>query len=100
MSSDMGDDFREHREYMRGVKDARVDETLEILSHSGLHFSDNDAGRHLIFRYGKHTIDFWPTTGRWFDRHTGLRGRWIDKLLPYLFGVTLANAKNTTTENP
>lgn len=98
--SEMGDAFREHREYMRGVKEARADEALDILSKSGIAFETLDCGRHLIFRDGNQVVDFWPTTGRWFDRKSGRRGRWVDRLLEHLSGQGTSRSSDAGARSP
>jgi hypothetical protein len=95
---DMGDYFRDVDAAMRADKELRLEETMEILSHSGLPFENHDCGRHLIFRYGKHVIDFWPTTGRWFDRKTNRRGRWIERLLTYMLAPSASRSTCASDE--
>jgi hypothetical protein len=86
--SDMGDDFREHREYMRGVKDLRIQETLEILAAGDIHFDPYVSdGAHLVFRHGHTILDLWPGSGKWFDRKTGTRGCRLENFLAYYFAL-------------
>lgn len=85
--SDMGDDFREHREFIRWQKAARMEEILEILGRAEIPFATDNSPEHLILRRAGHILDFWPTTGKWFDRKTGTRGCRLENFLAYYFAL-------------
>lgn len=75
-------------EGFRGLKQARQEERAdrrgaapERLRAAGVAFESKNEGAHLIVRDGKRIIDFWPGTGRWWERGKTRYTFGLDKLL-------------------
>lgn len=56
--------------------------STDILAQRGVPFESKNNGAHLIVAGGR--LDFWPSTGVFIERKTGLRGRGVFKLLKVL----------------
>jgi hypothetical protein len=89
--SELGDLFREWREYKQAHKAQRratfYDKTRSELLQI---FKDNGFNVTFIHKdiYSEHwrikSVDYWAITGTWIDKTTGKRGRGINGLIKFL----------------
>ncbi len=58
--------------------------SAEMLTGAGIAFETKNAGAHLIVRHAGRVVDFWPGTGKWIERGTGLDKRGVRPLISHL----------------
>lgn len=80
---DMIDGFKDIQEVSRKKKENNRSRSAELLDDNKIEYTSNNGGAHLIVKSGKHTIDFWPGTGKWKVRK-GITSRGVFKLLKHL----------------
>lgn len=90
----MGD----HGDYWNDVKQGRKEKKAEnrekspeLLQEYGVAFESKNGGAHLIVKHGRHTIDFWPGTGKWRERN-GISSRGVKRLLAHIGAKPLLSA--------
>lgn len=54
-------------------REANRDNAPRILADAGISFSSHNFGAHLIVTGKFESFDFWPGTGRWTARGTGIQ---------------------------
>ena len=79
-------DYREHREAQQARRHAAVADAPAELERRGFTWRTADDGYHIIIQHEGHTVDYWPSRGKWMIRHSGRRGRGLAKLEAYLTG--------------
>ena len=86
--TELADAFRAMR-VEKQKRAARAREEMPRYLHSrGIAFDSKNYGAHLIV-YGENvTVDYWPGTGLWIPRNTGLRKKGVDKLVDYIRNPT------------
>lgn len=65
---DMGDDFRELRKWQKQKRQSNLLNSTEILKSHNINFEQKNWGVHLIIRHNDKVLDFYPSTGLWWDR--------------------------------
>lgn len=81
--SDMGDDFRYFRELSKKKRADNYEYSTNKLDELGIKYRDTGSWHYIIEHNGK-TIDYYPSTGLWWDRKNKHQKRGIRKLLTYL----------------
>lgn len=82
---DMGDDFRALRKYRKEKRQSNLLNSTEILKSHNINFEEKNGGVHLIIRHNNKTLDFFPSTGLWWDRDNRYRQqRGVFPLLRYI----------------
>lgn len=83
---DIGDVYRAMRKHSQEKKRSNGESTRALLElYPEIEVRELNAGMHLVLRYNGRTIDFWPTTGKWIDRHhAGAHQRGVFRLLKSL----------------
>lgn len=66
--------------------------SAELLRGRGVPFEEKNDGAHLIVRYGGKVADFWPGTGKYNVRGSGVYKRGVFRLLKEL-GVAKATGE-------
>lgn len=89
---DMGDDFRALRKWQKEKRQSNLLNSTEILKSYNINFEEKNGGVHLIIRHNDKTLDFYPSTGLWWDRENKRQKRGVFPLLRYL-GVKVESAK-------
>lgn len=77
--SELGDTFREWREYKKKKKAKNLEFAPDILHENGIRFKALTMEHYRIGEY-----DFWPTTGLYIHRKTKKRGRGVFNLIKAL----------------
>lgn len=54
------------------------------LQDLGIRYKTLNGGIQLVLNHSGHTIDYWPTTGKYYDRSSRMRGQGWDNLLQQL----------------
>jgi hypothetical protein len=87
---DMGDYWRDVTPSMKERSQKKRADNREasatILDEAGIGYTTKSDGTHLIVTAGGKTVDFWPGTGLWIVRATGLRRRGVRQLIQLLGG--------------
>lgn len=89
---DMGDDFRALRKYRKEKRQSNLLNSTEILKSHNINFEEKNGGVHLIIRHNDKVLDFYPSTGLWWDRENRWPKRGVFPLLRYL-GVKTQKTK-------
>lgn len=82
--SELGDDFREWREYKQHKRANNRDNSAALLTAKNIPFVSHNNGAHLIVASKIGVFDFWPGTGRWISRNTGSKGFGVKNLLAHI----------------
>ena len=82
--SEIGDDWKaykaQQKENRRVVRAALVAELVK----TGLTFNERNGGSHLLVHVeGRQHIDFWPSSGKWWDALHKKRGYGVPALVVY-----------------
>ena len=80
--SELGDDFREWREYKRKRKAEFVATATRVLGKEGVFYTVLDYGTNH-FRI-ENRVDYWPGTGTWIVLETRERGYGLRELIKYI----------------
>jgi len=81
----------------RQVKAAKRERAAFELKEKGIDFEFKNYGAHLIVQ---NRVDFWPGTGLWIIRDSGVKFRGLDNLLAWLENNDTNNLnKPKSTEN-
>jgi len=83
---DMREDYDAYRAHSRGKKEKRYEQALIALAVENIHYVKKNDGVHLIINRENHTIDYWPTTGKWKVRN-GRSGYGVEKLIDFIHKV-------------
>lgn len=73
-----GDFYKALRDVTKNEKRARLKASTDELVRLGIDFVSKNDGVHLII---SNRWDFWPSTGKWFDRVRMKRGHNLETLL-------------------
>jgi len=69
------------------LKTRRVSQAQRKLDENHIEFTEQNNGTHFILYFDDEPmIDFWPTTGKFYDRSMEKRGRWMKQLLDHING--------------
>lgn len=83
--SDMAEDFNALRKFKQEKRADNRAQSAAVLSRSGIVFTSNNDGAHLVVLAGSKTVDFWPGTGLWIVRgQETYRHRGVRKLVGYV----------------
>lgn len=77
---DMGTIWRDQKRHSQCKRKMNREDSARILIESGINFTSNNEGAHLIVQKDSIIIDFWPGTGKYITR-SGKHGRGILNLL-------------------
>jgi len=86
--SDIGETFKILKEIGRAKKAYNLTESTALLDQLGIEYTSKNDGIHLIITSKDGFIDFWPSTGKYYDRMNEKHGRGVFRLLK-LIGITL-----------
>lgn len=82
---DMAEVFREMTKYKKEKRRNRLLANTEKLKAANINFEPKNNGIHIIISHNGKTIDFYPSTGLFWDRKNPKnKKRGIDKLLKYI----------------
>ena len=62
----------------------RREHAKALLNEVDARFESHSMGAHLIIQSKHGLIDFWPATGLFIYRMSGLKGRGIERLISYI----------------
>lgn len=83
--SEMAEYFNALRQFKQAKRADNREQSAAILQRSGVIFTSNNAGAHLVVLAGSKTVDFWPGTGLWIVRgQETYRRRGVRKLVAYV----------------
>ena len=80
--------WRAMREDSQRRRARNRENSAAVLRTKGIAFEERNAGAHLIVRHAGTVVDFWPGTGKWIMRGSGLSGRGMQNLINRLREVT------------
>lgn len=80
---DMVEMFGAMREIKRERRAKNTQSSTELLEVSGIKFTTNNGGVHLIVKAGRRVVDFWPSTGLWIVRGDKKKHRGVMRLISY-----------------
>lgn len=81
MTGDMGDVFNAMREASKERRARNRQFGPELLRQEGIPFESRNDGAHLIVGFQGFIYDYWPGTGYWKSRETGISRRGVRKLI-------------------
>lgn len=82
---DMAEVFREMTKYQKEKRRNRLIANTEKLKAANVNFESKNNGVHIIINHNGKIIDFYPSTGLFWDRKNPKnKKRGIDKLLKYI----------------
>ena len=58
--------------------------SAQFLRARNFQFKSKNNGAHLVVTQGDLVVDFWPGTGLWIVRGTGVRARGVKRLMGFL----------------
>ena len=61
-----------------------VEQNTQILNDFDLEFSVHNNGYHYIVSHHNYTINFYPSTGKWYDSITERKGKGMQSFLEYI----------------
>lgn len=82
---ELGDYWREHREYKKGIKAKRRESMPDIVNRirfAGYEITEHNGGEHIKIHLQAGVVDYWPSTG--YFKHGKKKGGGIKKLMNYL----------------
>jgi hypothetical protein len=86
MSEEMIGIFNALKDVNKEKKAQNRQHSTELLQANQIDFVSRNDGVHLTIKSGGGVVDFWPSTGLWIDRRTGMRKRGVMKLVAFLKG--------------
>lgn len=75
------EDWAEYKEERKQKKWRNLDWSLKFLQEQGIEYQTLNAGG---AHYRVVGVDFWPTTGKFYDNRNGQKGRGVKELLKYI----------------
>lgn len=60
------------------------DSSAKLLAERSYYFTSHNQGAHLVVSHEGLTVDFWPGTGKWICRTTGVTSRGVFNLVKHL----------------
>jgi len=88
MSKEEGDIWRELKKRSTEKKQSNKEWSLAFLNRNGIVYQTLDA---YIGHYRVDDFDFWPATGKYYNRKTKKRGRGVKQLLKILTNIKQTN---------
>ena len=83
--SEMGELFSAWKELKKEKKNLNKTQSKQILIDHSIPFDEKNSGLHLVLHSCRGVIDFWPSTGKWIHRHSGIPRRGVFRLLAFLW---------------
>jgi len=82
--SEIGETFKIIKEERRKKKESNINYSTKLILSKGYDVAIKNGGVHLIVKHNGITVDFWPSTGKWCDRKTGVYSRGVNRLIKFL----------------
>ena len=82
--SELGDVFALWDEEKKLKKKYNANKSTQLLIDNDVVFTSNNNGVHLIVEGRGCLIDFWPSTGKWINRPSGIPRRGVFRLLGFI----------------
>ncbi len=77
--------YRRYRENLKVEKCLRMAVSTRIMDEQGVKYKRvKSGGIHTVVERPHGLIDYWPTTGKWICRETGLKRFGVGNLISYL----------------
>lgn len=92
---DVGEDFRAYQAWRKEKKKSNAEWSLAKLDECGISYQTKNY-THYIITHGGKTLDYYPSTGLWWDRANKRQRRGIRQLLNYLGIDFKREVKNET----
>ena len=92
---DVGVDFRAYQAWRKEKKKSNAEWSLAKLDECGISYQTKNY-THYIITHGGKTLDYYPSTGLWWDRANKRQRRGIRQLLNYLGIDFKREVKNET----
>ncbi|HDR1129100.1 TPA: hypothetical protein QB401_001262 [Pasteurella multocida] len=85
---DMGEAFRDYSKFQKEKRRNNLIYNTDLLIKSGVNFTSKNGGVHLIVEFNNMVLDFYPSTGLWWDRNNkGKKYRGVKNLLRYIKSI-------------
>ena len=81
---DMGEAFNGMKEASKLKRESNRCQSSKLLKSKGMDFESKNSGAHLIVTHEGSVFDFWPGTGKWIERGTGVYKRGVFRLIKRL----------------
>ncbi|HDR1160558.1 TPA: hypothetical protein R4341_000755 [Pasteurella multocida] len=82
---DMGEAFRDYSKFRKEKRRNNLIYNTDLLIKSEVNFTSKNGGVHLIIEVNNMILDFYPSTGLWWDRNNkGKKYRGVKNLLRYI----------------
>ncbi|HED4408954.1 TPA: hypothetical protein R4328_002093 [Pasteurella multocida] len=82
---DMGEAFRDYSKFQKEKRRNNLIYNTDLLIKSGVNFTSKNGGVHLIIEVNNMILDFYPSTGLWWDRNNKCKKyRGVKNLLRYI----------------
>ncbi|HDR1878008.1 TPA: hypothetical protein QB627_002026, partial [Pasteurella multocida] len=79
---DMGEAFRDYSKFRKEKRRNNLIYNTDLLIKSEVNFTSKNGGVHLIIEVNNMILDFYPSTGLWWDRNNkGKKYRGVKNLL-------------------
>lgn len=92
---DMGDIFRAMRDDKKERHAKNYDENHALARALHLSFETKNGGEHLVFDFCGEVADFWPSSGKWFQRRQKKYGHGLRALVKR-YGISPNRAETKT----
>ncbi len=81
----MGEAFRDYSKFRKEKRRNNLIYNTDLLIKSEVNFTSKNGGVHLIIEVNNMILDFYPSTGLWWDRNNkGKKYRGVKNLLRYI----------------
>ena len=67
-----------------GTSEYWKEKSIKILKDFEIDYNKSNHGTHFMIPFRNTVIDFYPTTGKIYDKSTGFKGRGVMNLLVYI----------------
>lgn len=81
---DMAEEYRAYNAYKQEKKQDNLIHAREILAQYNVKYTESNNGYHFLIPHQNTIIDFYPTTGKIYDKSTQFKSRGIFTLLEYM----------------
>lgn len=81
---DMAEEYRAYDTYKKDKKKGNLMHAREILAKYNIKYTESNNGYHFLIPHQNTIIDFYPTTGKIYDKSTQYKARGIFTLLAYM----------------
>ena len=82
--SELGDIYALWDEEKKLKKKSNANKSTQLLLDNHVVFTSNNNGVHLVIEGRYCLIDFWPSTGTWIHRPSGIPRRGVFRLLGFI----------------